>query len=247
MRKIAVAITKGGTGKTTTAVNLAHGLSLRGKRVLLIDLDTQGQCAEALGVEPTYNVADLVDKRVKPSEVLVEARPNLWLAAGGRRLAGLKRDISRRDMAPERVLEEAFRPLLPRYDYAIVDTAPSWSELNINAFFLADEVLSPVLMEILTIRGLVEFNRNIKDIRQYRPELHLRYILPTLYDRRVRQTAEILAQLQSTLGELLLDPIRINVRLSEAPGHGQTIFEYDPTSPGAEDYTKLVERIVQDE
>lgn len=246
MRKIAIAISKGGTGKTTTAVNLAHGLSMRGKRVLLVDLDTQGQCAGALGVEPPYTVADLVDKSAKPSEVLVEARPDLWLAPGGRQLAGLKRQISRRDMAPERVLEETFRPLLPRYDYVIIDTAPSWSELNINAFFLADEVLTPVVMEALTVKGLLDFNRSLKDIQQYRPELRLRYILPTLFDRRVRQTLEILAQIKYSLDDMVLAPIRINVRLSEAPGHGQTIFEYDPSSPGAEDYAKLVERILQD-
>lgn len=247
MRKIAVSISKGGTGKTTTAVSLAHGLALAGRKVLLVDLDTQGQCSKALGVAPEAGVAELVAKEVAPAEALVEARPGLWLLCGGRSLAGLKRQIARRDYAPERVLAEALDTVAPGYSYIILDTAPSWDVLNINSLFFANEVLSPVSIEPLTIGGLIEFAKALEDIQRYKPELCFRYVLPTFYNKRYRQTEEILEQLRAYFQGKLMEPIRANVRLSEAPGHGQTIFEYDPSSYGAQDYKTLVRRILEDE
>lgn len=247
MRKIAVALSKGGVGKTTTAYNLAAGLAQRGRKVLLVDLDTQGQISRSLGVSPGFGVAELMAKEARPEECLLEAREGLWLLAGGKALAGIKRTISRRDYAPEKVLSEALASIDSQYDYLILDTAPSWDVLNINALFYAEEVLAPVSVEPLSVQGLVEFAQSLEDIQQYRPSLSLSYILPTLFDTRRKQTEEILGQLQAHFGEKLLEPIRINVRLSEAPGHGKSIFEYDPASTGAEDYLKLVERIMGDE
>lgn len=247
MRKIAVSLSKGGTGKTTTAVSLAHGLALAGRKVLLIDLDTQGQCSKALGLAPMPGIAELVAKEVAPAEALMEARPGLWLLSGGRSLAGIKKQIARRDYAPEKVLVEALEPVAVGYSYIILDTAPSWDVLNINSLFFVDEVLSPVSIEPLTIGGLIEFAKALEDIQRYRPELCLRYILPTFYNKRYRQTEEILEQLRAYFQEKILEPVRANVRLSEAPGHGQTIFEYDPSSYGAQDYKRLVRRILEDE
>jgi chromosome partitioning protein len=246
MRKIAVSISKGGTGKTTTSVSLAAGLATAGRRVLLIDLDTQGQAGKALGLSPAAGIAELVSGDIPPADALLEARERLWLLAGGRSLAGLKRQIARRDYAPERVLAEALEPYAGQFDYVILDTAPSWDVLNINALFYANEVLSPIVAEPLAIQGLTEFIQALQDIQRYQDGLSLRYILPTFVDRRRRQTEEILALLALHFREKLLEPIRINVRLSEAPGHGQTIFEYDPSSSGAEDYQILVERILRD-
>ncbi len=246
MRKIAVSLSKGGVGKTTTAYNLAAGLASSGCPVLLIDLDTQGQIARSLGVQPESGIADLMTGDTKAHEVLVEARPNLWLLAGGGPLAGVKRLIDRQDIAPERVLSDALATLEGQYGYVVVDTAPSWDVLNVNALFYADEVLAPVAVEPLSVQGLVDFAQSLKNIQRYRPELTLRYVLPTLLDVRRKQTAEILPQLHASFGDKVVDPIRVNVRLSEAPGHGQTIFEYDDTCPGAQDYQKLVERVLQD-
>jgi chromosome partitioning protein len=246
MRKIAVALSKGGVGKTTTAVSLAAGLAGRGHRVLLIDSDTQGQSARMLGCQPEAGLADLVGGAATPEPAAHLARENLWVLAGGKALAGLKRDIARRDFGGEQTLAEALAPLDDQYDFAIIDTAPGWDALTVNVLFYATEVLAPVSLEILTLQGLLDFSRSLAAIQKYRPQLALRYILPTFYDRRVRKSEEILAQLQSHFGELVCSPIRYNVRLSEAPGYGQTIFEYAPSSPGAEDYRKLLERITED-
>jgi len=113
--------------------------------------------------------------------------------------------------------------------------------------FYAHQVLAPVSLEVLTLQGLIEFEQSLTAIQKYHPALNLAYILPTFFDRRVRKSAEILEQLHSHYGERVCAPVRYNVRLSEAPGYGQSIFEYAPHSPGAEDYQALVERIMRDD
>jgi chromosome partitioning protein len=247
MRKLAIALSKGGVGKTTTAVNLAAGLARAGKAVLLLDVDTQGQAAKALGVSSTSGLAEVVNGETDFETACVAARPNLWLLTGGRSLAGLKRLITRKDFGGEQTLVEAMQGIDGRFEYILIDTAPGWDALTINILFYADEILSPVSLEIMTLQGLMEFAHSMAAIQKYRPELQLKYVLPTFYDRRVRKSEEILAQLRTHFGERVCDPIRYNVRLSEAPGYGQTIFEYSPSSTGAEDYHKLAQRIITHE
>ena len=128
----------------------------------------------------------------------------------------------------------------------LVDTAPAWDTLAVNALFYASEVLIPVALEVLALQGIIEFTRSVSSLQKYHPSLSLRYVLPTFMDRRVKKSAEILTQLQEHFADLVCDPIRYNVRLSEAPGHGLTIFEYAPRSAGAQDYQRLTERILQD-
>lgn len=246
MKKIAIALSKGGVGKTTTAVNLAAGLAKAGKSVLLIDVDTQGQVARALGCEPVLGLAELILGEAGPEQAILTARENLDLLAGGRSMAGLKRLITRKDFGGEQTLAEALSLLDGGYDYVILDTAPGWDALTINVLFYAQEVLSPVSLEVMTLQGLTEFARSLGSIQRYHPDLCLKYVLPTFLDRRVRKSEEILEQLRSHYSEQVCQPVRYSVRLSEAPGYGQTIYEYAPHSPGAEDYQTLTERIMQD-
>jgi chromosome partitioning protein len=247
MRRIAVALSKGGVGKTTTAVNLAAGLARRGRRVLIIDMDTQGQVAKMLGLQPAGSLAEVVSHDVKPGDILVEARPNLWLLPGGRGLAGIKRIIDRKEFGGERTVAEALGGLEGKFDYAVADTAPGWDVLTVNALFYATEVIAPVALEVMALQGLAEFQRSVEAIHRYNADLTLRYVVPTFFDRRVRKSEEILRQLQAHYGDQICPPIRYNVRLSEAPGHGQTIYEYAANSTGADDYHALTERILQDE
>lgn len=246
MRKIAVALSKGGVGKTTTAVNLAAGLARAGQRLLLVDVDTQGQVARSLGVQPPAGLAELVTGESTPEQSIVEVREHLWLLAGGRGLAGVERMIVRKDFGGERTLAEALSPLDEGYDYIILDTSPGWDTLTVNALFYADEVLAPVSLEVMTLQGLQDFSQSLKSVQRYHESLRFSYILPTFMDRRVKKSEEILSQLRAYFPEQLCEPIRYNVRLSEAPGYGQTIFEYAPRSAGAVDYQQLTTRIMQD-
>jgi chromosome partitioning protein len=246
MRRIAIALTKGGTGKSTTAVNLAAGLARAGHRVLLVDTDTQGQDSQLLGVRPSAGLAQFVDGEVTAQQAVVEARPGLDLLTGDHTLASLKRAISRRDFGGEKVLTEALAPFDDAYDFVLLDTAPGWDALTVNVLFYALEILAPVSLEVLSLQGLMEFEQRIESIHQHHPQLALSYVLPTFLDGRVRKSAEILAQLQSRYQDHVCDPIHYNVKVSEAPGFGQTLYEFARNSVGAKDYQKLVERISDD-
>ncbi len=246
MRKLAISLSKGGVGKTTSAVNLSAGLALAGLKTLLVDTDTQGQASRALGQRPEAGLAEVLAGDLQADRATVQARERLWLLAGGRTLSGAKREIDRKAFGAEQVLAEALAPLDGLYDFVILDTAPGLDSLGVNVLFYAQEVLAPVSLEVLTLQGLVDFQQNLQAVQKYHKELELRYILPTFLDGRVKKSQEILEQLQAHYGRLLCQPIRYSVRLSEAPGYGQTIFEYAPGSTGAQDYKALTERILQD-
>lgn len=246
-RRIAVSLSKGGVGKTTTSVNLAAGLALAGFKVLLVDTDTQGQAAYMLGVKPKAGLTELMTGEVIPDECLAKPRDRLWLLAGGRSLAGVKRLIARKDYRGEMTLSEALTPIDGRFDYVIVDTSPGWDVLTINVLFYVQEVLIPVSLEVMAIQGLLEFTRSLASVQNYHKDLALKYVVPTFLDKRVKQSEEILNQLSAHYNSRLCPPIRYNVRLSEAPGYGKTIYEYAPGSTGAKDYRDLVRRVAGDE
>lgn len=247
MRRIAVCLSKGGVGKSTTAVNLAFGLARAGRRVLLVDADTQGHCGKLLGVKPEKGLAALLEGTAAPHDLIAQTRENLWLLAGGQALGETKNLIGKKDFGRETALAEALAPYDEHFDFAIIDTSPGWDVLTVNVLFWASEILCPVSLEVLSVDGFLGFLQGIEPIRQYRRKarepFEIRYVLPTFMDRRVKKSAEILAQLGEHFGGNLCDPIRYSVRLSEAPAFGQTIFEYAPGDRGAVDYGKLIERV----
>lgn len=242
-RKIAVSLSKGGVGKTTTSVNLAAGLAFSGYKVLLVDTDTQGQDSFMLGVKPKAGLTEFIMEELEPEEAMVQARENLWLLAGGKPLAGLKRLIDRKDFGAELTIAESLQRIDHRYDYVIVDTSPGWDPLTVNVLFYVNELLTPVSLEAMSLQGLVEFLKSIASIQKYRKEVALSYILPTFLDKRVSKSMEILEKMENLYGERVCTPIRNNVRLSESPAQGQTIFEYAPGSNGALDYRELVRKV----
>lgn len=246
-RTIGVSLSKGGVGKTTTAVNLAAGLALIGKKVLLIDTDTQGQASFILGLKPKAGLTELVTGELSADEVLTPARDNLSLLAGGRSLAGIKRLIDRKDFGGEMTLCEALKPLEDRFDFVIVDTSPGWDPLTVNVLFYVTELMTPVSLEVMTIQGLTEFLKSIAAIQKYRKDINLKYIVPTFHDKRVKKSDNILARMREIYEDRICDPIRYNVKLSETPAYGKTIFEFAPDSTGAEDYMKLVRRVAGNE
>lgn len=244
MRKLCVSLSKGGVGKSSTCVSLAHGLALAGKKVLLVDTDDQGQDSFLLGVQPKYGLADVLNEDVKAKDALHQARDNLWILSGGKALSGVKRSIGRKDFGAEQTLSQALAPLEGAFDFVIVDTSPSWDTLTINALFYCQEVLTPVSLEILTLNSLVEFSERLKSVQNFNKNLNYKYLLPTFWDRRVKKSSEILEQLKKYYPDIVCDPVKYSVRLSESAGFGKTIYEYAPNSTGAEDYEKTVQRIL---
>lgn len=245
-RKIGVSLSKGGVGKSTTSTSLAAGLALAGFKVLLVDTDTQGQDSFMLGVKPKAGLTELVTGELSAEECLTKARDNLWMLAGGKALAGIKRIIDRKDYGGENTVSDALKPLETVFDYIIVDTSPGWDPLTVNVLFYVEELLIPIALEIMSIQGLSEFLKSISAIQKYRHELSLKYILPTFQDKRVKKTSRLLHKIEKIYGSRLCRPIRYNVRLSEAPAFGKTIFEYAPGCNGAQDYRELVRKIAND-
>ncbi len=252
MRKLAVAMAKGGVGKTTTAVNLAHGLSMSGKRVLLIDCDTQGQEAKFLGVKPTYGLYEFItetDQQGQPiakNETLHLCRKNLWILAGGIQLVELKNWLGEQPRnIRQTLLANRLTPRKGSLDFMIFDCAPGWDVLSVNILMAANEVLCPVALQGPSMEGLKTFFRYLQSAQKLNADLRLDYILPTLFDRRTRHSYQILEQVQKYFARQICDPIHTSIRLSEAASHGRTIFEYQARSAGAVDYQKLIRRVME--
>ncbi len=243
MKKIAFCNAKGGVAKTTCCVNVGAGLAELDYKTVIVDLDTQGQVTQSLGITPKVGLAELIEGKATLEEAQTEARENLFVIAGGQSLAGIKRLISRRDMRSELVLSETLKNL-NGFDYVLLDTAPSWDVLNVNCLFYADIVAVPVSMEVLALQGIAGFIANVEQVQKYRNKLEVKWIIPTFFDRRVKKSSEILEQLKKHFKGAVIEPIRYNVRISEAPGFGQHIFEYARKSTGAQDFAKLIERMV---
>lgn len=236
---IAVALSKGGVGKTTTSVNIAGNIASKGYDVLLVDTDTQGHTAQHLGVESNDGLYRLY-KGEQPSKALIKARERLVLLSGGESIASLKRRFNEAEYQVEFQLKKVLDPLFPYFDYVVIDNAPAWDVLSINVMFTANDIIAPVTMETLSVQGLVDYVTRIERIGAAR----VRYIVPTMIDVRRAQTTEIETQIRERFGDRVCDPIRVDVRVSEAPAHGQTIFEYAPRSRGAADYEKLTEKVL---
>ena len=243
-RRVAVVNHKGGTGKTTTAVHLAAGLAELDYRVLLVDADPQGNVAAWFGIDPSAcRMAALALSRVTPRHAVVEVRDNLDVIASDWRLAEAEERLVK---GPEREkwLRKRLAPL-KEYDFVIVDCAPSMSILTTSALAYADEVVIPISMEYLALVGVRQIIDNILRMGKNGREVRIAAVVPTFYQSNLRKNREILRALRTHFDDRLAEPIRVSVRLSEAPSHRKTIFEYSPHSPGAHDYRRLVERFVR--
>lgn len=247
MRRIAVVNHKGGTGKTTTAVHLAAGLARRGRKVLLIDMDPQGNVGQWFGLgEEDLHVADLARGRAAAAEAVVEVRENLDVLASDWRLAEAEETLIRGEER-ERWLRNRLARVDDGYDFTIVDCAPSMSILTTSALAYANEVVIPISMEYLALIGVRQLVENILRMTSANgDEIRIAAVVPTFYQANLRKSGEILSVLERHFKSALTPPIRVNVRLSEAPSHQQTIWEYSPRSRGADDYRKLVARFVDD-
>jgi chromosome partitioning protein len=251
MATICIANQKGGVGKTTTAVNLAAGLALRGKQVLLVDLDIQGSATATLGVrlsEADLSVADcLISERPLEHIIRETSTPGLLLAPAGEALATADIHLTNA-MAREQVLRRVLATAAEKVDHVVIDTAPYLGLLTINALTASEHVLVPVSCEYLPLLGLKMFEETLARIRTRlgAPCEVLGYLL-TLYDRRERITTEVEAILRRKFGEQIFpQPIRINTRHKAAPSHKKTIFDFESKKGrGRSDYESLVDEVLR--
>jgi chromosome partitioning protein len=244
-RRLAILNQKGGTGKTTTAVNLAAGIADRGFDVLLVDTDAQGNVGASLGVHGERTLYHVLVEGQDVAEVAVPVRGHLDVVTADATLAAAEVWLARLDRGRDRVLASRLEPITRRYQYLVIDCGPSLSLLNQNALSFADEVLIPVSCDYLALVGVKQVLKTLKDVDQHLGHsVRVAGVVPTFFDARTNLSRDAVETLRGHFKERLLPPIRRSTRLAEAPSHRQTIFEYAPESPGAEDYRRLVERFV---
>lgn len=242
MRRVAVAIFKGGTGKSTVAVNVAVGLARRGRRVLVIDLDAQANASHMLGAADSHpTIREILVEATPPEEAIHPVETNLSVLPSSRSLAPIEAWLSNQERREE-VLRRRLVGLAER-DLVILDCAPAWSFLNINGLLFADEVWIPVSMDFLALVGVQQLEDTFDMLRDELGHDLRKRVIPTFFDGRTRMAAEVLAALAERYGDDVLPPLRTSVRVSEAPSHGRSVFDYAPGSPAAADFEQLVEAI----
>lgn len=241
-RVLAVLNQKGGTGKTTTSINLAAGLAESGKRVLLVDLDAQGNVGISLGIKGPKTIYHVLAQGADPVESSVPVRQNLDVLTSDHTLAAAEVELARKD---KRAHALAMRfGQLTQFDYVILDCAPSLSLLNQNALTYAAEVLVPVSCDYLSLVGVKQVLRTIQYVNEILMHpVRICGVLPTFYDGRNKISVDAVQNLRGYFKERTLPPVRVNTKLKEAPAYKKTIFEHDPDCHGARDYRRVVEWI----
>ncbi|KIU02899.1 MULTISPECIES: ParA family protein [unclassified Frigoribacterium] len=257
-RVITVSNQKGGVGKTTTTVNLSAALARSGAKVLVIDLDPQGNASTALGVEHRAETPSVYDVVVNDGEVadVVQKSPEfdtLFCIPATIHLAGAEIELVSlvaREQRLSRALSEylsATEEAGERYDYVFIDCPPSLGLLTINAFVAASEVLIPIQCEYYALEGLSQLLRNIQLIEKHlNPRLKVSSILLTMYDGRTNLAQQVVADVREHFPDEALNTlIPRSVRISEAPGYGQTVISYDTNSPGSISYLEAAAELAR--
>ncbi|WP_162426534.1 ParA family protein [Pontibacter pudoricolor] len=241
---VAVINQKGGTGKTTTTINLGSALSKLGKRVLLLDLDPQGNLSYSLAVtEPKATLADAFLGNATLQDVLIE-KDGLWIAPGSNELVDVEISLVSQPER-EKFLQTMLKDL-KGFDYILIDCPPSLSVLTLNALTASSEVLIPLQMEVLTLQGLDQILNTVGKIKKaFNPKLKIKGIVVVMFDMRRKLSQEVLDYLQQNIKEYIFKQnIRLNVKLAEAPSFGRSIIDYDATSNGAKDYMALADEFI---
>ena len=248
-RIISVANQKGGVGKTTTTVNLGACLAYFGKKILLVDIDAQGNATSGLGVRKSDVEKDiydiLVNETLVTEVVLPSTRENLWVVPATIQLAGAEIELTSQ-MARESRLKQALEKVRDDYDYILIDCPPSLGHLTINAFTASDSILIPVQCEYYALEGLSQLLNTVRLVQKhFNPELKIEGVLLTMLDARTNLGYEVVDEVKKYFRERVYKTIiPRNIRLSEAPSHGLSIIDYDARSRGAEVYLELAKEVL---
>ncbi|MEO1484884.1 MAG: AAA family ATPase [Bacteroidota bacterium] len=247
---IAIANQKGGVGKTTTTVNLAASLGVLEKKVLLIDADPQANATSGLGIEVdgiekgTYQ---LLEHTMGLDEVIIPTdSPNVDLIPAHIDLVAIEIELVDKDNR-EYMLKEALGSIGDRYDFILIDCAPSLGLLTLNALTAADSVMIPIQCEYFALEGLGKLLNTVKSVQKiHNNDLDIEGMLLTMYDSRLRLSNQVVEEVKKHFADMVFDTIiQRNVRLSEAPSYGESIIKYDASSKGATNYLNLANEILK--
>lgn len=247
MRIIAVTNQKGGTGKTTSTVNIGAGLHSLGKKVLLVDMDPQANLTYSLGIqahELERTVYDLLQNESTLEEVIID-RNGLKVIPSSLELSRAETGLSRA-IGRELLLRDALKKV-KGFDFILIDSPPSLGLLTLNAMAVSQEVYIPLQAEFLSLQGLSSLLETIEEVRgRLNKKLKITGVIATRFDGRRNLNKEVVEKIKEYFGSTLFNTIiRENISLAEAPSYGQTIYEYKPRSYGAEDYMELSKEITQ--
>lgn len=248
-KMIAIGNQKGGVGKTTTTVNLGAALAYNGKKVLIIDMDSQGNATSGLGIERSdvqLSVFELLVDEVDVRQcILPTSRENLHIIPSTIQLAGVEMTLASVAHREDR-LKNAIEAVRDEYDYILVDCPPSLGQLSLNAFTASDTILIPVQCEYYALEGLSQLLNTIRLVqRTYNREFRIEGVLLTMLDARTKLGYEVIDEVRKYFREKVYQTvISRNVRLSEAPSYGQSVIDYDIRSRGAEMYLELAKEVL---
>jgi len=247
---ICIANQKGGVGKTTTSVNLSSALASLNKKVLLIDMDPQGNASSGLGVKRYENQDNhiyhvLIGEKTIAETIMKTKNPKLFISTANPDLVGA--EIEMIDM-PQREyrLKQALTPVSDQFDFIIIDCPPSLGMLTLNALTAANSFLVPLQCEYYALEGLSQLLNTAGLIKKnFNPQLHIEGIVLTMFDTRNNLSHQVVTEIKNHFGDKVFSSIiPRNVRLSEAPSHGQAIFDYDGKSIGALKYQELAKEVI---
>ena len=242
---ITISNRKGGVAKTTTVITLGHGLALKGKSVLLVDVDPQGHVAPALGLEQEPGLFDLLVARATLRNVTRQARPGLWLVPGNPRTNTAQTVLIAEGAKSDTLAKVLQGGVNGSPDYIILDTAPSVGRLQEMALWMADLVLIPSAVDFLSSAGIADLVNGLHDLRQDEGwKGRILGVLPTFHDEVTNESRANLRELQEAFGDLVLPPIHRATVLRECVAEGKTIFELAPTSRAADEYATLIWRVL---